>query len=322
VVVTMPPGGQSAASALIEIVVPARNEARRLPDGLAALYRKAAALPVPAAILVVDSASTDATSEVVRCWPAGPVPVRLLRCARPGKGLAVRTGLLATRAPFVGFCDADMATDLSALDVAIGLLAAGNSLVVGSRGLASSVVTNRHSAVRRAGAAVFRAMARQVVPGATDTQCGFKFFSGPLARAAALRLTTQGFAFDIELIALCQRLGATLTEVPVCWRDTPGSTFSVPRHSAAALRDVAAIWLSHRPGRAGAARAVARPGSPVGDGLLAAAPGLAGARQGLPDAGHGLTAGPALPDTGGGVLAAGDVVPGTGQALPTGVTTA
>ena len=249
--VTLPPdGAPSAAPVRIEIVVPARNEARRLPDGLDALCRKAAALTVPAGILVVDSASTDATGDVVRQWPAGPVPVRLLRCDRPGKGLAVRTGLLATSAPFVGFCDADMATDLAALDVAIGLLAAGNPLVVGSRGLPASVVENRHSAVRRAGAAVFRAMARRVVPGATDTQCGFKFFSGPLARAAALRLTTPGFAFDIELIALCQRLGASLTEFPVHWRDVPGSTFSVPRHSAVALRDVASIWLNHRPGRA------------------------------------------------------------------------
>ena len=286
----------------IEIVVPARNEAARLPGGLDALCRKAAALGVPAGILVVDSASTDATSDVVRRWPAGPVPVRLLQCDRPGKGLAVRTGLLATRAPFVGFCDADMATDLAALDVALGLLAEGNSLVVGSRGLTGSVVENRHSAVRRAGAAVFRAMARRVVPGATDTQCGFKFFSGPLARSAALRLTIQGFAFDIELIALCQRLGATLTEFPVCWRDTPGSTFSVPRHSAAALRDVAAIWLSHRPGRAGAARpaaarapAMTPAGSPLallaGAGPLAAAPGLADARQGPSDTGRGLPAG-------------------------------
>ena len=52
------------------------------------------------------------------------------------------------------------------------------------------------------------------------------------------------------MIALCQRLGATLTEIPVHWQDMPGSTFSVPRHSAAALRDVAAIWLRQRTGRA------------------------------------------------------------------------
>ena len=268
----MPPGDNSTAS--IEIVVPARNEARRLPDGLAALCRKAARLPVPTAILVVDSASTDATGELVRRWPAGPVPVRLLHCPRPGKGLAVRTGLLATRAPFVGFCDADMATDLSALDTVISLLTAGKPLVVGSRGLAASVVTVRHSAIRRGGAVVFRAMARQVVPDTTDTQCGFKFFAGPLARAAALRLRTPGFAFDIELMAICQRLGATLTEIPVHWQDMPGSTFSVPRHSAAALREVAAIWLRQRPGRAPAGAA------PVPD---PAAPGqLPAALQALP----------------------------------------
>ena len=51
------------------------------------------------------------------------------------------------------------------------------------------------------------------------------------------------------MIALCQRLGASLTEFPVHWRDMPGSTFSVPRHSAAALRDLVSIWLNHRPGR-------------------------------------------------------------------------
>src|SRR6266581_3345909 len=160
---TPPAGGPHAAPVQIEIVVPARNEARRLPRGLAALCRQAAALPIPAAVLVVDSASTDATVDLVRRWPAGPVPVRLLCCARPGKGLAVRAGLLATRAPFVGFCDADMATDLSALDVAIGLLAAGHGVVIGSRALAGSVVGSRHSATRRIGAAAFRTLARGIV---------------------------------------------------------------------------------------------------------------------------------------------------------------
>jgi glycosyltransferase involved in cell wall biosynthesis len=246
----VPPDGQRWDSPVsIEIVVPAHNEAQRLPAGLTALCSKAASLPLPTAVVVVDSASTDGTGELVRDWPAGPVPVRLLRCDRPGKGLAVRTGLLATRAPLVGFCDADMATDLSALDLTLGLLAAGRHVVIGSRALEGSVVEERHSSIRRVGAATFRCLARRIVPGVSDTQCGFKFFSGPLARAVALPLRTTGFAFDIELIARCQRLGAALTEIPVTWRDVPGSTFSVPRHSAGIVRDIAAIWLSHRPAR-------------------------------------------------------------------------
>src|SRR5262252_5643099 len=165
----MPPGGRPrAATVSIEIVVPAHNEARRLPDGLALLCRKAALLPLRTGVLVVDSASTDAMGALVRGWPAGPVPVRLLHCPRPGKGLAVRAGLLVTCALYVGFCDADMATDLSALDTVVSMLSAGKTLVVGFRGLAASAVTNRHSALRRAGAAVFRAMARRVIPGSTD----------------------------------------------------------------------------------------------------------------------------------------------------------
>jgi dolichyl-phosphate beta-glucosyltransferase len=249
-VASVPPEDERGVPpALVEIVIPARNEAARLPGGLAALCRQAAALPLRTAILVVDSASTDETADIVAGWPAGPVPVGLLRCPRAGKGLAVRAGLLATRAPFVGYCDADMATDLSALDVVVGLLAAGNPLVIGSRALDASVTEDRHSPVRRAGAAAFRSLARQIVPDATDTQCGFKFFSGPLARAAALPLRTAGFAFDVELIAGCQRLGARLTEIPVRWRDVPGSTFSVPRHSAATFRDVVTIWRQARTSR-------------------------------------------------------------------------
>jgi dolichyl-phosphate beta-glucosyltransferase len=252
----MTPGPSDPQIPDVEIVVPARNEARRLPDGLRALCARAAALPLPAAILVVDSASTDSTAELVRNWPAGPVPVSLLCCDRPGKGLAVRAGLLATRAPLIGFCDADMATDLSALDAAIGLLKAGHQVVIGSRGLRESDVQSRSSLARRAGAFVFRRVAAAIVPGSTDTQCGFKFFNGPLARMAVASLRTGGFSFDVELLAACLRLGATVTEIPVQWRDVEGSTFSVGRHSAAVFRDLGSIWLrSLAPRRADTAEA-------------------------------------------------------------------
>jgi len=226
----------------LEIIVPARNEQDRLPDGLAQLCAKAATLPAGVSVIVVDSASTDDTGQIVSSWPAGPVPVRLVRCARPGKGAAVRAGLLATSAPYVGFCDADMAADLAAVDVAVGLLEAGCPVVLGSRAHPESVVQDRHSLLRKRGAAVFRAVARIVTPGVTDTQCGFKFFAGPVARRAASRLTTTGFAFDIELIAQCMLHGAEPAEIPVGWRDVQGSTFSVWRHSLATFAEVAAIW--------------------------------------------------------------------------------
>jgi len=236
----------SPGSAWLEIIVPARNEQARLPAGLDRLCAKAAALPPGIEILVVDSASTDQTAQIVRDWPAGPVPVRLISSDRPGKGAAVRAGLLASQAPYVGFCDADMAADLSALDVALGCLQAGRQVVIGSRAHPASVVEVRHSAIRKAGAAFFRGAAQLVSPGPMDTQCGFKFFTGPVARRAAADMTATGFAFDVELIARCRQLGADMIEIPVSWHDVPGSTFSIWRHSVLAFAEMAAIWLALR----------------------------------------------------------------------------
>ncbi|MFC0042417.1 glycosyltransferase [Actinomadura rayongensis] len=230
-------------TALLEIVVPARDEASRLPDGLVALGGKLRALGVPAAVIVVDNGSTDGTADLVRAgtWP---VPVRVLECARRGKGAAVRTGLLATRAPFVGFCDADMATGLDALDGVLDLLRAGRPVVVGSRRHPGSAVEDYSHPLRKLGAVLFNRAIRDLAGGVSDTQCGFKFFAGPLARAAAADLRTDGFAFDVELLMHCARRGAAITPVPVEWRDVPGSTFSVRRHSVECLRDLARIRLA------------------------------------------------------------------------------
>ncbi|WP_433474370.1 glycosyltransferase [Spirillospora sp. CA-142024] len=233
-------GTRRDRSALLEIVVPAYNEADRLPAGLGLLCDKLAGLPMRAEVIVVDNASTDGTAEVVRAWD-GPVPVRLVRCELRGKGAAVRAGLLATHASYVGFMDADMATDLAALDEAIVRLREGRPVVVGSRRHGRSVVEGYALPVRRLGALTFNRLVRDLVDGIPDTQCGFKFFHGPLGRAAAADLRTTGFSFDVELLAHCVRRGASVTDIPVVWRDRPGSTFSVRRHSLQCLMDLARI---------------------------------------------------------------------------------
>ncbi|WP_113700498.1 glycosyltransferase [Nonomuraea lactucae] len=265
----MPPSFQgderTSRRPLLEIVVPAFNEEGRLPGGLLQLCAKLARMPFPTAVIVVDNNSTDATAEIVRTWPRGPVPVRLVHCGIPGKGAAVRAGLLRTRAPFVGFCDADMATDLGAIDVAFGLLLTGERVVVGSRAHSFSDVENRHSRVRELGAVGFRSLARVLVRGVSDTQCGFKFFDGPLVREVAARLRTPGFAFDVELLARCVERGASVHEIPVQWRDIPGSRFSPARHSLGIMLELGRIWLTLRIEPRSAARpAWESPLDPVG----------------------------------------------------------
>ncbi len=235
----------SPPEALLDIVVPARNEAARLERGLETLSGRLSVLPVRAAILVVDNGSTDATADIVRAW-SGPVPVRLLQCEQPGKGAAVRAGLLATTAPYVGFCDADMATGLAALDDVLTLLRRGRQVVVGSRRHPDSTVDVYGRPLRRVGALAFNRLCRGLAGNVSDTQCGFKFFHGPMVRAAAADLRTCGFAFDVELLLLCRRLGADVEEIPVVWHDMPGSTFSISRHAYGCVRDLVRIALIAR----------------------------------------------------------------------------
>lgn len=260
--------GKSAT--LLEIVIPAFNEAERLPHGLDLLGRELRRLDLAASVIVVDNASTDDTARIAGQWE-GPVPVRVLTCARRGKGAAVRTGLLATTAPYVGFCDADMATDLGALTEVLDLLGRGRHVVVGSRRHPDSDVRPRNHPLRRLGAITFNRLSRDLVGGVPDTQCGFKFFAGPLARAAAADLRTAGFAFDVELLLHCRRRGAPIHDLPVRWTDMEGSTFSVRRHSLGCLRDLLRIRAQALRGRvdqrlveAPAARLVEAPGAGVG----------------------------------------------------------
>jgi dolichyl-phosphate beta-glucosyltransferase len=228
------------ASYDLEILIPARNEARRLPRTLAQTVQYLEAQSYSSSIVVIDNGSVDETADVVaRTW-SERVPVHLTGCAQPGKGAAVRRGLLTSRARFVGYMDADLATPIETLDVVMPMLGGFDDCkaVVGSRRIRGATLAKRQPIHRTAGGMVFRAMARRVLPSVADTQCGFKFFAGDLARTAARRLRTDGFAFDVELLQRITEMGVPVKEIPVVWTDEAGSTLRAIRDGVRAAADL------------------------------------------------------------------------------------
>ena len=103
----------------------------------------------------------------------------------------MRRGFLTSRARFVGYMDADLATPIETLDVVMPLLREFPA-VVGSRWVCGAVFAKRRPVHRSVGGIVFRAIARRVLPGIADTQCGFKFFDGDLARAIPADCASTG----------------------------------------------------------------------------------------------------------------------------------
>lgn len=233
---------------MLQLVIPAFNEAARLPRTLRELTRYASTCR-PAVgrveVVVVDNASTDDTARVAREADCPALPVRVVHCAQPGKGAAVRAGMAVTSAAVVGYMDADGATRLDAIEEGWRRLVLGADVAVGSRAVAGSDTAARHSWLRESGARAFRSCTTRLVPGVADTQCGFKLLQGDLARSLFASLRTPGFSFDVELLARARRAGAVIDEFPVVWADVPGSTFDPLVHGAGSFVDLARIgwWL-------------------------------------------------------------------------------
>ena len=183
----------------LTVVIPAFNEALRLPPVLDASLAYLQAGQRPWELIVVDDGSTDDTSGVVRqrCSSCEQGRLRLLRAdGNGGKGAALRAGAAAARGDRIVLVDADGATPLSALPALERALdAAGCGVAVGSR----SDVLQRRPPYRRLMSGVFSLLATSCVADLDDTQCGLE-----------RTLTTHHSPFILTLILTLTRCGFKL----------------------------------------------------------------------------------------------------------------
>ncbi|MGH7275600.1 MAG: dolichyl-phosphate beta-glucosyltransferase [Candidatus Rokuibacteriota bacterium] len=233
------------------VIVPAFNEARRLPPYLDEVVAHFEGRGEPYEVIVVDDGSTDGTPELVEARARLFRAVRLLRLGRNmGKGAAVRAGMLAARGAYRLFADADGATPIAEIKRLEPALAAGADVVVGSRVLVDPAVSVAARTHRVAAGRVFNwLVARLGVRAVLDSQCGFKAFSAPAAERLFGRLRTQGFGFDVELLLEAQAAGYRIVEVAVNWADQSGSKVGVLRHGPGMLWQILKARLRAGRGR-------------------------------------------------------------------------
>lgn len=231
----------------LSVVVPAFNEAHRLPATLTRVVSFLAASDrwLPAEVLVVDDGSTDGTATVADHHAGAPgVLVRVLNQGENrGKGAAVRAGLAASLGDWVLVSDADLAAPIEDVDL---LRAAGVDLAAGSRAVRRELISRRQPWPRDLMGRGFNLFLRAFgLTSLRDTQCGFKLLHGGLARKLAASLRLDGFAFDVEMLARARRLGATIAEVPVHWQHVDESRVQAVRHSLQMARDSLRLrlWL-------------------------------------------------------------------------------
>lgn len=224
----------------ISLILPAYNEAATIAGTIREAHRYFESRTLRSEI-IVSADGADGTRERARELSSEiPGLIVIGSEKRGGKGRGIRLGVEKAAGAIIGFADADNKVPIEEFDHILPLLKNGFDMVIGSRGGAQAKIEKPQPLYRRLGSLGFYYFVQTVVglPGVQDSQCGFKFFHGPLAKAIFARQQIDGYMYDAEILALGLRMGAKLGQVPVRWRDDADSRLDLIAGNIQNVKDI------------------------------------------------------------------------------------
>ena len=230
---------------MFSLVIPAYNEALRLPATLRAVRAYLDDAGEPYEVIVVDDGSDDDTVAAARAFEDGWPQLEVIALERnSGKGAAVREGMLRASGTQRAFSDADLSTPVEELPRLRERLRGDCHVAIGSRGTAESDIEVRQPTWRESMGRVYNVLLRLLVlPDICDSQCGFKVYTATAAEACFGPLKTMRFGFDAEVLVRARQYGWAIAEVPVRWHHVEASRVSSIRDSTRMLYDLVRLRL-------------------------------------------------------------------------------
>jgi glycosyltransferase involved in cell wall biosynthesis len=159
-------------------------------------------------VIVVNDGSRDRTGELADSLAASDPRVRAVHHpVNRGYGAALRSGIEASRHPWIFYTDGDNQFDLEEIPRLLELRESAE-IVTGYRSPRSDPF------IRRLNAAGFNWLC-WILLGVRlrDVDCAFKLFHAEIFRGMTLR--ANGATIDLEIVARARRRGARVIEVPV-----------------------------------------------------------------------------------------------------------
>ena len=232
----------------LSLIIPAHNEAERLPASLEAVKRYISSQPFETEVIVVENNSSDATVDITREWMKAMPQLRLISLAQPGKGNAIRTGMLAAQGTYRFMADADFSMPVEEIS---------KFLPNGSTLAPVAIASREAPGAKRIGEPFYRHLIGRVynllvrllvLPGLQDTQCGFKCFSSEAAEAIFPLQKLEGWSFDVEVLTIARQLGFEIAEIPITWHYQPGSRMRLLQDSLRMAKDLLTIRQNKKKG--------------------------------------------------------------------------
>lgn len=211
----------------LSVVIPAYNEGENIYGNLLKTEAILKEFCDSFEIICVNDGSRDNThKEILRAAEKGTCIQCISYDINGGKGKAIKTGSLAAKGKYTAFLDADL--DLSPDHLKAFLDKIENSdadIVIGSKMHPDSVLD--YPLTRKIMSYCYYIMLMFLFRlKVHDTQTGIKLFKSELLRKILPDVQTEGFAYDIEILAIAGVYDAKITEMPIVLKFTRTAGFS------------------------------------------------------------------------------------------------
>lgn len=203
----------------LTIIIPTYNESGIIVQALGRIETAIGGLKSDAEILIADDGQDDLPQAVEKSkLSLGFASVVVMRNPmRLGKGASIRKAVAGALGDVIGFIDADLSVDPKHIPEAVSAIRSGCDICIGSRvgdrwksdkSLATSII-----------ASIFRFCHSALLfgpgNGFSDTQCGFKFFRGVVAKDLYGDLVASDGLADLEVLLKARRNGYKISEIKV-----------------------------------------------------------------------------------------------------------
>ena len=219
----------------LSIIIPCYNESKDIADNVLTVKKYLDDKQINHELILVNDGSKDNTKEVIESIPD---VIPLSYEPNRGKGGAVKEGILHAAGDYVLFMDADLSTDISAIEQVVEQ-APTCDLLIGSRHAKGSVIKKKQPAFR-----VFIGWCCRLLVNMKfhtklkDTQCGFKAMRIDVAKKIAEKQLVNNFAFDVEYIYIAKLNNLKIQELDITWSDDRESTVSPFKSSVKFFKDL------------------------------------------------------------------------------------
>jgi dolichyl-phosphate beta-glucosyltransferase len=195
-------------------------------------------------LFVLDGCTDNTTEKLKHLLVEGDPSMRAeIYAVNRGKGYALHRGLSRAETPYRIYTDVDLAYDPDEAIKLLEMLEAGADLAVVNRAHPDSCfevsprdfprIYKRHLMSR-----TFNWWLRQTLPiKILDTQAGLKGITGAAWAALSEQVRSDGFFFDVELLALASASGMTIAESPIRFRYVDPSTVKLVSHGWSMILD-------------------------------------------------------------------------------------